>query len=314
LFETGAVDLAARVNAVTGRGWTGGWTDTPMRRARSGSTTGSTSGSMVGMTVGTTVGMTESAAAGRIGAAPDRPPSGRVWLDRRLRDGWAAVPFLVPEEAVTLVDPYDPVLTEPGVAFLWPYELDPRLWEGVAPGLQLEFSPGAVVQGDLDAQARWLDVEVRGYPSATAPSADEALTGPPTHGRFANGLELVRATLRAEPARLTVDTTWRATVQVVESPTLFVQVLEGSTLIATVDAPLGAVVFPLPQFPPLLYPSWLWRPGVSVTERRFLDVGYASERHTVVAGLYAGPDNARVALEGQPGETVIKIVSPSAGS
>ena len=47
-------------------------------------------------------------------------------LDRRLRDGWASVPYLVPEDSVILADRYDPILTNGnGTAFLLPGGLEP---------------------------------------------------------------------------------------------------------------------------------------------------------------------------------------------
>jgi hypothetical protein len=198
-------------------------------------------------------------------------PGQAVWLDRRLRDGWAAVPYLVPEERVTLVDPYDPLFrTGPGVAFLQPEVLEPaRLWAEVAPGLTLSFSQGTMVQGDLEPEPKRLFVRVDAVPGAS---------GEPL-ARFADGLALLSAEVDAtEPARLVVTTTWRADSPVAVEPTAFVQVLKGDRLVATVDRTLGSG----------LIPTTYWRPQVAIVERREVVVpgGYDPARQRVVAGLY----------------------------
>jgi hypothetical protein len=268
-FEAGATALAAQANAVRGAGWVSGW-----------SATGSRSG------------------------------TGAVWLDRRLRDGWAGVPFLVPEATVTLTDPYDPVLMSAGTAFLQPHGLDlTRVWAAVAPTLRIDITDGRLERGDLETHARRLFVRADGTP--TSGGAGAARSAP--LARFEDGLELVEARVMdagpdegsgltprgeveglgsgaVESASTVVETVWRKTRAGGPTPTLFVQLLDGGRLVATVDAVPGAGRDDDGED---LLPAALWPPGLEVVDRRVLPGkrGGASE---VIAGLYVGPDARRL--------------------
>ena len=250
-FEAGAVALAADVNQVLGRGWRGGW-------AVEDATD-------------------ESAVTG----AP-----GGVWLDRRLRDGWPSVPYLVPTERVTLTDPYDPVFTTgPGTAYLWPHALDlPRVWSARAPGLCFRVRDGSLERGDLETAPRLLYRAVEAQPTVpvTRPLA-----------AFDNGLLLSRAALDTDAGvaatganRVWVETEWALDRAVDRDVTAFVQVLDGGSLLDGRDAPLGDGWLPVP----------LWRIGDRLVERRALDVpgGYDPARHDIIVGLYEWPSVERV--------------------
>jgi 4-amino-4-deoxy-L-arabinose transferase-like glycosyltransferase len=250
-FETGATALAADINRALGRGWQDGWA---------------------------------------AGGAPDRP--GRaVWLDRRLRDGWAAVPYLVPTERLTLTDPYDPVLTSgPGVAFLWPHDLDRgAVWSKHPPGLRLAFTEGTRERGDLEPDGRLLYVRV----DATAAEP----VGSPV-ADFADGVVLVTSGLTAGPSgrRLVVETDWEVRRPVDHAVTAFVQVLDGDRQVAGSDVPLGGDYLPVP----------FWRVGDRIADRRVVELPLAFDpsRQRVIAGLYEWPSLARIPVvdaAGQPG-------------
>lgn len=232
----------------------------------------------------------ESAAtelAAEINAAP-----GAVWLDRRLRDGWAALPYLVDTDRVKLVDPYDPIFsTGPGVAFLQPESLElARLWAEHVSGLRFDFRDGPPARGDLETEARPLFVRIDGQ---SAPAA----TGAPL-ARFANGLTLLEVlgppggpTPRSE--QVTLDTVWATERALDAEPTLFFQVLDGSRVVAASDAPPGRGVFP----------AALWHPGDQVVERRTLELpgGYDPARHRIIAGAYTWPSVERIAVIGPDG-------------
>jgi 4-amino-4-deoxy-L-arabinose transferase-like glycosyltransferase len=204
----------------------------------------------------------------------------RVWLDRRLRDGWAAVPFLVPIERLTLVDRYDPILGDgPGMAFLLPDRLEPDgLWSKLAPNLRLSFTNGALAAGDLDPVPKRMWVRVDGVPAVpvAAPVA-----------RFANGLQLLEADVQpGVDGGLDVATVWSTEAATGSDVTAFVQVLEDGRRVAGADAPLGAGLFPTPR----------WRPGDQIVEQYHIDVpgGYDPARHSLIAGTYVAPEAARV--------------------
>ncbi len=272
-FEAAASDLAREVNAARGRGWRGGW------------------------------------AAGNDAAAGDLAGSGatgngsgaggvRVWLDRRLRDGWASVPYLVDTAAadVKLNDPYDPVFTSgPGTAFLWPYDLDlDAVWGGRAPGLRYAFQDGPVARGDLESAARPLYLRVDAVPAAPPPRPLAA---------FADGLRLDAAAARALDggARLAISTTWSTELPRESDVTATFQVLgPRAAAAAGSDAPLGRG----------LLPTGRWRPGEQVVERRVVDVpgGFDPDRQRLVVGAYVWPSVARVKVVGGEGMPVGKAL------
>ncbi len=178
-----------------------------------------------------------------------------VWLERRLRDGWAAVPYLVPETRVTLVDRYDPILTTvPGVAYLQPVDLDlDGLWSRLAPNARLRFDLGAMERADLAEEASRLYVRVTGD-TATPVAAPLA--------QFANGMRLLAADVRYDgPDALEIETVWDAVTPVSgQDVTAFFQLLHGRRMVVTDDAPLGSGLYPTPR----------WRPGDQIVERRRL--------------------------------------------
>lgn len=224
--------------------------------------------------------------AAEVNAAP-----GAVWLDRRLRDGWAALPFLVDTDRVKLVDPYDPIFTGgPGVAFLQPEGLEiAQQWADHAPGLRIDFRDGPPARGDLETEARPLYVRIDGQP---APAIDTPLA------RFANGLTLLEVRgPSGGPApgseQLTLETVWATERALDAEPTLFFQILDGSRVVAASDAPPGRGVFP----------ALLWRPGDQVVERRTLELpgGYDPARHRIIAGAYTWPSVERIGVIGPDG-------------
>jgi 4-amino-4-deoxy-L-arabinose transferase-like glycosyltransferase len=264
LFETGASDLARAVNSDLGGGWQGGWAEAPQAPGRIAMRFGDE---------GTTV--LESSGE-------------RVWLDRRLRDGWASVPYLVelerdgmpvPKEWLTLTDPYDPILSEAGSAYLWPYELElDEVWAEAAP-LSIGLTPGAMERGDLEPDARLLYAVARGGP--LSPERDPPLA------RFGNGLALQTAEVTEAGGNLRVETKWGVERALERPATMFVQVLEGDRVVAGQDAPLGNGEWPSDTLPAGLFPSELWRAGQSVNEVRWLEVpGGLEPGQRVVVGLY----------------------------
>jgi 4-amino-4-deoxy-L-arabinose transferase-like glycosyltransferase len=229
-----------------------------------------------------------------------------VWLDRRLRDGWAAVPFLVPDGAVTVVDRKDPILTRlPGVAYLQPADLRPDgLWSELASDVRLDFTPGALARGDRDPRPARLYVRVAGTP---AESID------PPVARFANGVRLLSAEARpvAGGRALDIVTVWSADGPTPRDVTAFFQVLDRGERIAGDDTVLGSG----------LYPTTRWRSGDQVVERRTLElpVPFDPSQHTLVGGLYVAPDTTPVPVVGadgraQGGHVPLTVGAPAEGS
>jgi hypothetical protein len=316
-FESGATDLAADVNGALGRGWQGGWAEVGPAALSQGAGDNERFAAELGATDA------EPAATDAEPAGRDAEPAGRdaeaagrdvepadrdaesagseskragrdVWLDRRLRDGWASVPYLVSTDEVTasgqltLTDPYDPVLTTgPGVVYLWPYDIDiANVWSALAPNLRLDFTSGSYERGDLDSEPQLLYLRVDATPARPITE---------TVGAFANHLVLIQGSVaRSSDGRvLFVETEWALEEPVDRDVTAFVQVLEGDSVIDGSDAPLGEGRFPVP----------MWRIGDRVVERRMLRVpgGFDPSRQRIIVGLYEWPDLERIPVRGADG-------------
>lgn len=300
-FESAATDLARDVNAALGAGWRGGWAVQGERDVRAGDRT--TADHPLGDRASSDDQVDDRTSADTpLGdrAANDHPLDDRtaadrpaVWLDRRLRDGWAAVPFLVPIERLTLSDPYDPVLSRPGVAYLAPegLDLDP-LWSMLAPDTRLILSAGSAEQGDHAARARtmWVRVEavpvvagdLDGHPSISGVRLLEAEAhviddGSTRFGR-ADGADAI----------VSVLTRWRADKEVPEGLTLYVHVRDSGNQIAGIDAPIGFDVYPVER----------WERGQDVTEVRTLRVpgGLDPAHDRIFIGLYSWPSTDRLPI------------------
>jgi hypothetical protein len=182
------------------------------------------------------------------------------------------------------------VLTAPGVAYLQPEGLEQAgLWSRLAPNLRLSVTSGALEQGDLEPAPRPLYVRVEGEP--VSPGAAPV-------ARFENGLALQSADVQVAPDGRAVDvqSVWTTDRPVPGNATAFFQVLDGDRLLVTDDTQLGSGLFP----------TRFWRPGDAVVERRRLALAerFDPARHTVVAGLYLPPDEARIGVVDSAGSVV----------
>ena len=189
----------------------------------------------------------------------------RVWLDRRLRDGWAAVPYLVPIDRVTLTDPYDPVLREPGVAFMVPYGLDlERVWAERPSRLDLRLTYGAFEQGDLASKSTrmWVALE-----RLSAPAPVDQPLAVYENGMILEWARVVPAGDRAPDApwplwESVFEMAWRLPDRLaggeprVVVPARLMEMTSGGVGVL-VDAPLGGGVFP----------AAFWRAGDRLIER-----------------------------------------------
>ncbi len=254
-FEGAATDLARAVNTDLGVGWRGGWTG--------------------------------RATENDLGEAP------AVWLDRRLRDGWPAIPFLVPIERLTLIDPYDPILIRPGVAYVAPADLDlDQLWSQLAPDTRLVLSAGSPERGDLAESARtmWLRVGALPATSSELPAQTSA------HGlRFVEAeTDIDDAADADEDTVVSVSTRWIRDGNIPEGLTLFVHVREPKGQLAGSDAPLGFGIYPVER----------WEMGRDVTEIRTLVVpgGLDAAHDRIYVGMYLWPSTEPLQLYDADGE------------
>lgn len=241
---------------------------------------------------------------------------GRVWLDRRLRDGWASVPYLAPIDAVTLTDPYDPILAADGVAYVVPYGLRlDEVWAALPSAAGLTFEAAVPERGDQAPRASPLYVRVTGPRSGDLPRP----TTRAASVAFAGGPELRDAAVwtatPADPAAaaagyvdLHVATRWRrlpapadpAAPPPAGDATLYVHVVDaaGRRVDDGGDAPLGQGIYPLAR----------WRPGDEVVERRTVRLAPRTGAVRVVVGLYAGDPSAPLGPAGADGSVEIGSV------
>ncbi len=290
-FETGAVELARQVNADLEAGWQGGWGVAP---------------------------------AGASGHGPQA-----VWLDRRLRDGWAAVPFLVadpdvaaglptppgrsPVGRVTLFDPYDAVLTAgDGVAYLWPYDPDlDHIWAGLPADVAIAIRPGAWERGDQELEARRLFVRAEVRPAAKLPADGE----PKVVARYASGPVLESIGLARgrcnDQVCLMLRTRWSVEGAIDTAPILVVRAIAEGAVMEWAREPLGHELYPIAR----------WRPGDHFLQETMLPPVSAAAGTTLRLGLRlvgasGQPLEAREARSGRTVDelSLVLVVPPEDGS
>lgn len=202
-----------------------------------------------------------------------------VWLDRRYREGWPSIPFLLtqPVQTFDAQSAPPPAAAPQAVLFVWPY--GPRDFvRAVLPADRpVSIVPGDLVRGDLDAEAVLLTVR---YQTVAQPP-----TGVAAPVNFDNQIWLLQAAPvdTSAPGALphvSVDLLWRAAAPTDPPLTAFVHVVQRADgrLIGQSDAPPGGGHWP---------PAW-WQPQQPFGERRSiaLDEQYDPARHAIVVGVY----------------------------
>lgn len=215
------------------------------------------------------------------------PPATAVYVDRRFREGWPSIPFLLTDEAA--VHWYDRAdwatstpVEAPAALYAWPYE-DLSFVPGVlTPPLQVSLEPGSTARGDLEAEPYVL------YVRYAAHNVDP----PPPQAVFDGRLLLhaARATVDDEGnVRVVLD--WSVREPLSGAPlTVFVHLLQrGATdrpPLAQDDVPLAAGYWPLPH----------WQPSQVVRQQHHLTmqetVNFSD--YQIVVGLYDASTGARL--------------------
>jgi hypothetical protein len=195
-------------------------------------------------------------------ATTTTPPE--VYVDGELYAEWTAVPYLVPEAAVTfLKDDSEEMLEATSISqalfVVWPY----RTWEtDVLPALTrpayIQVRQGPEAQGDLDPKPYSIAmlIEVSPRPEVPAPIAI-----------FEEGIVLRAALVEAQPHpdrnqnRYTVNLWWEATQPISADYTVFVHYLREDARIAQHDGPPGLGHLP----------TTAWQPGDLILDQHTLD-------------------------------------------
>ena len=237
----------------------------------------------------------ESAAAELAAAARAEPADTTVAIDRRFLEGWPSIPFLLTGRPVTPFDPAaPPAFDGPTTVFAWPYgPLD--FLAAVAPPALVEVEAGPLARGDLEPQPYSLYTRYRFRPGpGDAPQAN-------FDDRF--GLRAT-ATLDA-PDALSVTLEWTTQTAGQPAPQMFIHVVGPEGILAQVDGPIAAGLWP-GDWPPLL----------RLGERHTLALPrpFVSGQDRVEIGLYTPADGQRLPLLGADGAPRgdVFVVAPGA--
>jgi len=259
-FEEAATHLAADVNRFLGSGWTGeGWA-----------------------------------------ARAEEPlPGRRAFVERRLWEEWAAIPFLIPAQEAVATDPEEMRPGESGtLLILWPHE-DYRARLDLLPHpARIRAWEGPLARGDLDPAPFLAYVAF-----AAGPVEGE---GAEPLARFEDGLTLVEATAAPEGNGLLVELVWEATSPPEANYTVFVHLQDGEDMVSQADGdPAGGY-----------YPTSAWRTGDQVVVRRLLTLPQVwNDEPRLTVGLYLRPTMERLQVvdaDGRPvGDEVPLPVEPT---
>jgi hypothetical protein len=226
-------------------------------------------------------------------------PTGDLYVDQRLWDGFASVRFLLrPNARLHVFVPGQPLQPAPGAlarVVAWPYaEADARLaLAGLLPGSLIMPETGPQHRGDLEPAA---------YPLYVAYTAGAACPSPhcaePPLAAFGPGgpIELLAAGVELAPGGTAVRLAWQAGPALQHDWRVFVHAVAAGQVVAQADGPLGTE----------LYPSLWWRAGERVLETRHLawDAGPGSGVEIHI-GIYDPATNMRLERTDAPGDRYV---------
>ncbi len=249
-FEKAATELAAEVNRFTGVGWDGSGLAASVSESRS---------------------------------------ERQVYVDSRLWDEWAAIPFLVPENerVIKFLPDTSPVLTGTTLLLIWPYDGVERYLAPLPGNVRIEAHTGPLAQGDL---------ETAPYPAYVAytialgvgPSADYV-------ARFGDQIALVDYTVESGAQKWTVQLEWEALASPLENYTVFVHLYDGERLVDQDDGE------PAEGY----HPTSLWRSGDTIVDTHVLESpGEWMREPRLVVGFYTWPTMERLEVVTPSGESL----------
>jgi 4-amino-4-deoxy-L-arabinose transferase-like glycosyltransferase len=239
-FEDAALDLAAEANCFVGAGWDG---------------------------------------SGLV-ARESSPKLGRqVYVDNRLWDEWAAIPFLVRGTRGVTRLPAEPKPSsiDATLLLLWPYEGVERYQDLLPRDVTIEAYAGPLTLGDLE------DVP---YVAYIAYAAELRVKRPDSHlARFGEQIALTNYVIEADAQKWQVRLEWEALAPPAENYAVFLHLRDGERLVAQDDGePADG-----------LYPTRLWRSGDVIVDTRVLELpGEWENEPRLAIGLYLWPTMERL--------------------
>ncbi|MDY6874730.1 MAG: glycosyltransferase family 39 protein [Chloroflexota bacterium] len=250
-FEDAATELAAEVNRFVGIGWDGN----------------------------------------RLVAREGNPrPGRRVYVDSRLWDEWAAIPFLVPEtEMVSRLPTESPAIEggagEGTLLLLWHYDGVEQYMDLLPRNARIEAHAGPLTRGDLE------DTPYIAYVAYTA----DPIAGHPAEymARFGDQITLTDYTIETSDQEWRVQLEWEALASPLENYTVFVHLRDGERVVDQDDGE------PARGY----YPTKLWRSGDVVVDTHVLKPPKKwGGTPQLVVGLYIWPTMERLEVVTPSGE------------
>lgn len=237
-FEDAATELAAEVNRFVGVGWDG---------------------------------------SGLVAREGNPRPGRRVYVDSRLWDEWATIPFLVPETGIAIRLPTESPPLEGGAGggtllLLWHYDGVEQYIDLLPRNARIEAHAGPLTRGDLEDAP---------YIAYVAYTADPRAGHPAGHlARFGDQIALTNYTVETDDQEWRVQLEWEALASPLENYTVFVHLRDGERVVDQDDGePAGGY-----------YPTRLWRSGDVVVDTHVLEPPkkWVGEPQLAV-GLYVWP-------------------------
>ena len=222
------------------------------------------------------------------------PAGAAVFVDRRYREGWPSVPFLLSQsDAVNWFSP--PVVLSPpdmlpATVYAWPYEGLEFVARAFTPPVLVSIEQGALARGDLEAQPYPLYVRY----------AARAYDVPAPQVIFDERIALHDATVTVMSAqRLQIELFWSARQAISAPPNVFVHVTERNAVAG--DAPLAQSDAPLAQG---YWPLATWQPGQVVRQQQTVTLlePFDLSRHQIIVGLYDAVTTVRLPASTPRGE------------
>jgi hypothetical protein len=246
-FEDAAAELAAEANRFIGIGWDG-----------------------YGVT------------AQRAGDVSKRT----VYIDSRLWDEWAAIPFLVSEaENVIKLPAKTTSSDEATLLLLWPYEGLGRYQEFLPRNARVEAHGGPLAQGDLEKTPYEAYVAFAAIPLAEQSTSYLA--------SFGDQITLIDYAIESNNGEWQVQLIWQALIPPAENYTVFVHLRNGEELVAQDDGEPATGH----------YPTSLWRKGDLIVDTHILEPPKEDENECRLAvGLYIWPTMEHLEVKSPTGE------------
>jgi hypothetical protein len=225
----------------------------------------------------------------------DEPIDSTVYVDRRFRNSWPSMRFLVLREKP--VDYFEPrqlsldQIDQPTVIYAWPYEQLDQVINAIAPPALVTGFTGALAQGDLETEP---------YPLFVRYTIDEQEKRP-ILANFDNNIQLRGAEVTdLSPRQLQVDLYWSSDTGSEEPVVAFIHIIDkeenADQLIAQSDT--------IPSQGN--WPGQFWKPGLIIHDQHTieLETDFDINRQQILVGLYWAESLEHLEMLNEEGDSI----------